>query len=192
MPADVTCTVFLSQRVDKMTSNHTCHSSQNDPGLVLRSLHFLFFTFFTSFYLFFLLFYFFFFLLLFLLFTLHPLPLTFSFSFLTFSIFKICFYVFTVVFFKYFTLDITPPQPATAAWKPTDQRGLISSAQRPRLATTRRADFPTFLIRRWISHPFSSSTNSVPSLQSQVTRPTTFHNQLGHVTLGFFLPARTQ
>ena len=27
MPADLTCTVFLSQRVDKITSNHTCQSS---------------------------------------------------------------------------------------------------------------------------------------------------------------------
>ena len=38
MLADLTCTVFLSQRVDKMTSNHTCQSSQNHPGLVLKSL----------------------------------------------------------------------------------------------------------------------------------------------------------
>ena len=39
MPDDLTGSVFLSQRVDKMTSEHMCQSLHNHPGLVLKSLH---------------------------------------------------------------------------------------------------------------------------------------------------------
>ena len=85
----------------------------------------------------------------------------------------------------------TPPQPATAAWRLTDQHGLFWSAERRKLATTLRAVVPILLFKRWISIPHSSLTIFVPSLQS-VTPTTAFYNQLGHVTLGFFFQARTQ